>query len=116
MKLTPLRVSIAIFALLAATSSYIVGRDGIDVGRAIVESRCSAGAFIPDAKSSAATKDDAHTHTSAAPVSTALASTVAYAPIQTTSGNLIAGGDAVPTGSAASPNGWLTDVYGKNYG
>ncbi|HVQ43985.1 MAG TPA: polysaccharide deacetylase family protein [Candidatus Saccharimonadia bacterium] len=116
MKLNKLTVTILILTLLAGAGSYTAGRSGFNFARAIVESRCSAGAFIAHAKSASELAADAHTTTSAAPSNVSGQTAEAtYRPIALTSANLIANGDA-EIRTATAPKGWSTSVFGKNDG
>jgi len=111
-KLTPVRTAILILTLLASSGSYAIGRSGFDVGRAITQSRCSAGAFIAHAKAPSAVQADVHSDEVVTPA-TAQTSSTSFAPVALTPGNLIANG-TVEARVGAKPQGWDSNPYGHN--
>jgi peptidoglycan/xylan/chitin deacetylase (PgdA/CDA1 family) len=114
MKLTKTRVAILIFTLLASSASYAIGRGGIDVGRAIVESRCSAGAFIAHAKSPSAVQADVHSDAAVTlPNNSGQSAAGDFADIPLAPANLVSNGD-IEAFTGAKPKGWDSNAVGKN--
>jgi len=114
MKLTTFRAVILIATLLASSGSYAIGRSGFDVGRAIVESRCSAGAFIVHAKAPSSVQADAHSDEAVTPASgSAQTASANFAPVALTPGNLIANG-TLEAHIGAMPEVWENNTVGNN--
>lgn len=110
---TKFRIFLIALTLIGASSSYVIGRDGINVGRTIVESRCSAGAFIAHSRKSSPAQPDSHSD--ASPNLPTVSGQVAanYAPITLTSGNLIKNG-TLEIRNGINPTGWSSNAVGKN--
>ena len=114
MKLTPVRAAILILTLLASSGSYAIGRSGFDVGQAITQSRCSAGAFIAHAKAPSAVQADVHSDEAVTPASaSAQTSSTSFASIALTPGNLIPNGN-VETHIGTQPSIWESNATGHN--
>ncbi len=114
MKLTKTRAAILIATILASSGSYAIGRDGIDVGRAIVESRCSAGAFIAHAKAPSTVQADVHSDVSGTLANRPAQTTSStFAPVALTSGNLISNG-TLEAHIGAKPDVWENNAVGAN--
>lgn len=114
MKLTKTRVVLTSLTLFASTATYIIGRDGIDVGRAIIDSRCSAGAFITHSKAPSAVQADAHSDAAVTlPNISGKSIGAEYSPITLRPGNMIANG-SLETRNGAKPRGWDSNAVGSN--
>jgi peptidoglycan/xylan/chitin deacetylase (PgdA/CDA1 family) len=113
-KLTKTRVALISLTLFASTATYIIGRNGIDVGRAIVDSRCSAGAFIAHSKTPSTVQADAHSDAAVTmPTIIGKSTSAQYAPVVVKPANLIANG-SLETRNGANPKGWDSNVVGHN--
>ncbi|GAC1369409.1 MAG: hypothetical protein NVSMB39_1230 [Candidatus Saccharimonadales bacterium] len=99
--------------VLGTASAYIVARDGIDVGRAIVDSRCSAGAFIAHSKTPSAVQADSHSDSAITATAAEGPATAGYAPVALTSDNLIANGN-LEQRNGSVPQGWSSNATGAN--
>ncbi len=115
MKLTKGLVAALIVTLIFGSASYFVGRTGFDVGRAITDSRCGAGAFIAHAKSPSTVSADAHSDETVTASLTSDVGSPGYAPIAVSTTNLIPNGSLEAAGQT-SPQNWESNVYGNNNG
>ncbi len=114
--LTKFRAFLIILVLLAASGSYALGRGTIDIGQAITDSRCSAGAFIAHAKAPSSVQADVHSDEAVTlPDAAGLGPGVEYAPVTLTSGNLVPNGN-LETSAGTHPRGWDSNAYGRNDG
>lgn len=114
MQLTKYRVFIFILVLLASAGSYFMARSGVDIGRAIVESRCSAGAFIAHSTAPSAVQADGHSDEAVIrPNASGQIPSTDYAPITLISGNLTYNGD-LENFNGKRPRGWDSNATGKN--
>ncbi|MDB5178506.1 MAG: polysaccharide deacetylase family protein [Patescibacteria group bacterium] len=117
MKFPRKAIIVAAITLTIASGSYVAGRNGLDLGRAITESRCSAGAFVHHSDKAEVVAADSDTGDAVTSRATTVATPVAKgAKLRSTE---IAGADLVPNGdvedtTGISPYSWSTNIYGKN--
>lgn len=108
---------IALATMVVATGSYILNRAGIDVGRAITESRCQAGAFVYHSAKANTVTDDTHTGDSVSPQVGLLSASA--------SNTKLIGPNLIPNGGLerlehsghpdhVEPESWYANIYGKN--
>ena len=107
------RIFLAVLTVVASSASYIVARDGIDVGRAIVESRCSAGAFIAHSKKPSAASPDSQADSAVTASASSGQAATTYTPVPVTSANLLPNG-SLEARTGANPTGWSSNAYGNN--
>ena len=113
MKLSRLTATIIVATLLASAGSYAFARTGADLGRSIVESRCSAGAFIIHSKAPSAVQADVHSDAIPTNNTSGQDLSAEYAPVALKQVNLITNGSLeIPLG--ARPKSWNSNVTGGN--
>ena len=100
------RLFIICLTLAASAGSYHIARNGIDVAQAVVDSRCSAGAFIAHSTAPSKVQPDSG-------VSSSTTADGAYAPVNLTSSNLIPNGE-LETIAGSRPLGWDNNRVGVN--
>ena len=114
MRITKFHAASLILVLFVSGGSYAVARNGVDVGKAVVDSRCSAGAFIAHSKAPSAVQADVHSDAAITRSTlTGQAPSSDYAPVALVPTNLMING-TLETLNGSRPKSWDSNATGDN--
>jgi peptidoglycan/xylan/chitin deacetylase (PgdA/CDA1 family) len=103
-----------IAGILAALGSYNLGLSGLSLAQSIIDSRCTAGAFISHAQAPKTLNADSHDDSSAVPVASQTDLDLTKTTSVATSGSNLIPNSGLEEITGSQPTGWSNNRYGNN--